>query len=667
MTPNATNEPAGVRAVIADQAGSHRARLAAAPKPTGYPTAVWLCASLLASQLAFGAETGMRVWVINDSVRVDPIRNRPFEDNPGLFPDGIRPGYKEANLIWDAAARRITLKAARNETVAFQIVIERTGEKLTDVKVTPAGLTGPQGAKIPLENLDMFRQWYVHVKRTSGKAICSLGAGWYPDALLPCLRWRGNLYPHMLVMPFDLPDPLNNVGEEQKSQAVWIDVYVPKSRQAAPPGKYTAPITISSDQGETQLTLELQVWDFALPEESHLKPSIHTNTEINTFSEAMELKYYQLLRKHRLAMYPLGYAPGLKVSGTRVEIDWSQYDARLAKYLDGSAFTRQYGYDGPGYGLPIEYLVLPFDAWAVNLYKRSQDASMAKEAKFYAPWPVAMPRQGPTPEYRAIWKNAFQAYQAHFDQHPTWNKTRLLVFLLSLDEAYDDLAIERILYFGQLLKEAGTRRLEYRVDGGYPKETLERLKKVLNVIITGTEEWDVAFMDEIKKHGVDPWFYNNAASLIDGDGLNGRAQSWAAWILHASSWSRWELDWNSLRAWQEPVTLRSSYGERNGAGMLVYRGETMGLDEPAASTRLKGIRRGSQDYEYFWLLSRAQGSRKMVDEALKTVLHDSIITSNADLGAPRMWVHDADQWDRLRVKFGDAIDKMSEAHAEAVK
>jgi hypothetical protein len=602
----------------------------------------------------------MQVWAVSDSVRIDPVRNQPFEDNHKLFPDGIRPGYKQSNLIWDGTARRITLKAARNETIAFQIVIERTGEKLSNVRMSPPELRASNGAKIPPENVDVFREWYVHVSNPA-KESYTLGAGWYADGLLPCLRWSGNLYPHTYVMPFDVPDPLNNVGPEQKSQALWVDVYVPRSRQASPPGRYTAPITISSDQGRAQLTLELEVWDFALPDESHLKPNIHTDTEVNTFPEQMEVKYYQLLRKHRISMYPLGYAPGLKISGTSVQIDWSKYDARLAKYLDGSVFTSKYGYSGPGYGVPIEYLVLPFDAYPMNLYKQARGIQLSgKEFKFYAPWPVAMPREGPTPEYREIWKNAFRAYQAHFDQHPTWNKTRLLVYFLSLDEAYDDVARERMLYFGELLKESGTPRLQYRVDGWYPKETMVRLEKVLNVVILGLGGWDPSIVDEIKTHGVDPWFYTDA-SRIDGDGLQCRALSWIAWKLRAGSWTLWELDFNSLRAWQYPQT----YETQNGSGMLVYRGETMGLDEPAASIRMKALRRGSQDYEYFWLLSQAStGGKEMVDAAVRALLPGSI-DDKAALGAPGMWVHDPDEWERARVKFGDAIERIRAVPAGA--
>jgi hypothetical protein len=593
------------------------------------------------------------VWVAGDSVRIDPVRNEAFEYNPKLFPDGMSPNYKHSNLIWDKATQRVTLTAARNETVAFQIVIERTGEKLSNVKVSLGELAGPDGAKIPSENVDLFREWYVHVKHPVQQGY-TLGAGWYPDGLLPCLRWSGNLYPHTYVMPFDLPDPLNNVGPEQRSQTMWVDVYVPKSQQGAPAGTYAAPIHISSDQGQMQLTLNLQVLDFALPEESHLKPNIHSDTEINTFPEEMEVKYYQLLRKHRLSMYPLGYSPKLQISGTDVKIDWTKYDARLAKYLDGSAFTSKYGYNGPGYGVPVEYLVLPFDAFPMNIYKQARNIQLSgKEFKFYAPWPVAMPREGPTEEYRQIWKNTFQAFQAHFDQHPAWDKTRLLVYFLSLDEAYDDVARERMLYFGQLLKDSGASRLQYRVDGWYPKETMQRLEKVLNVVILGLGGWDPATVAGIKQHGVDPWFYTDA-QWTDGDGLKGRALSWIAWKLGAGSWTLWELDFNSLRAWQFPET----YETRNGSGFLVYRGETMGLDEPAASIRLKQLRRGSQDYEYFWLLSRLKGGSAMVDGAMNAVLHSSITDSKAALGAPGMWAHDPDEWDRVRLKFGQTIEKL---------
>lgn len=101
------------------------------------------------------------------------------------------------------------------------------------------------------------------------------------------------------------------------------------------------------------------------------------------------------------------------------------------------------------------------------------------------------------------------------------------------------------------------------MDGWYSKETLERLQKIPNVIILGLGAWDATTVDEIKKQGVDPWFYTGA-EWIDGDGLKCRGLSWIASKLRTGSWTLWELDFNSLRAWQYPET----YETENGSGML---------------------------------------------------------------------------------------------------
>jgi len=612
---------------------------------------LWLCC---VGTILVNPALGMKIWVVGDSTRIDPTRNAAFEDNPLLFPDCLTGDYQESNLIWDGRQKRINLRGARNETIAFQIIVERNGtEKLSNVKVELGDLSGPSGKKIPAQNIDIYKEWYVHVTKSSRQTY-TLGTGYYPDALLPCLRWKGNLYPHSYVMPFDVPDPMTDIGDDQKNQALWVDVYVPRARQEAPPGAYTTAVTVISDSGRVDLNLQLQLWDFALPEESHIKGNIHTDTEINTFSEEMELRYYQLMRKHRLAMGVLGYAPGLKVQGTDVRIDWTKYDDRLSKYLDGSAFTEKHGYRGPGYGIPIELLVLPFDAFPVNLYKMSIGIRIGKEFKFYSPWPVPLPKGGRTPAYDEIWKNTFRQFEAHFDEHPQWNKTRLIVYLLSLDEAYDDVARERMFYYGQLLKDSGAQRLEYRVDGWYPRETMGRLAKILKIAILGLGGWDPQLVEEIRKQGVDPWFYD-AAGILDGDGLQGRALSWVAWKYRAGSWTLWELDFNSLRAYLYPET----YPDLNGHGMLVYRGETMGLDEPVASMRLKIMRRGTQDYEYFWLLSQKSNGRQQADEAVDSIVNDFVRVGadRASLGSPGHWKHNSEDWERARIRLGDLIEE----------
>lgn len=592
----------------------------------------------------------MKVWAIGDYVRIDPLSNAAYEVNPMLFTDSMKGDYKQKNLVWDGTTRNISLKAARNEITSFQIIIERAGKaRLTNVNLKLGRLVGPGGAEIPAENIDLFKEWYVQVKKRSEQNY-SLGTGWYPDGLIPCLRWKGNLFPSAYILPFDIPDLLNNISLKQTSQALWVDIYVPRDREAAPPGEYASTITVSSDAGTADLNVKLDVWDFALPEESHLKGNIHTDTEINVFAPELELRYYQLIRKHRIAMGVLGYAPGLKVNGTNLEFDWTKYDARLSDYLNGKAFTKEFGYNGPGYGVPIEYLILPFDADPVNMYYDTHNVGYAygKEWKFYRPWPVEVPKQGVTPEYGEIWKKAFRGFQEHFNLHPEWNRTTPVVFLLSLDESYDDPSIDRMLYYAKLLKESGADRLKYRIDGWYPPETMKRLEGYIDIAILGLGDYDPEKVNPFKKTGLDPWFYTGVG-VTDGDLLQCRALSWIAWKYAAGSWTIWELDWNALRAWQTAET----YG--NGGGFFVYRGETMGLDEPVASIRLKQLRRGSQDYEYFWLLAqKANRGRELADTTVNSIIHN-FIGMEGPLGSPAMWNHNPEDWEKARIKIGDRL------------
>jgi Glycoside hydrolase 123, catalytic domain len=564
-----------------------------------------------------------------------------------------------ASLVWDGARKRVALRAARNEIVSFQVIVERSGrDALSGVNVQVGDLSGPGGARIPQQNVDLFKEWYVHVTRRSAQDY-SLGTGWYPDALIPCSHWKGRLFPKSYILPFTIPDLLNNIGPGQQNQAIWVDVYVPRERSQAPPGTYASPITVTSDAGDrVELSLNLGVWDFALPDETHLAGNIHTDTELNTFSPELELRYYQMIRRHRLAMGALGYAPDTTVNGGDIQFDWRSYDARLGRYLDGSAFTEKYGYHGPGYGVPIELLILPFDVYPVNVYYDSRHVGFpyGKEWKFYRPWPVDLPKEGITAEYEAVWTKAFQAFERHFEEHPAWNRTKPIVFLLSLDESYDEPSIEKMLYFGRLLKKSGAKRLKFRMDGSYPMDTMDRLSGVVDISILGVRSYVPERVRRLRARGVEDWFYTGMGKT-DGDLLGCRALGWVSWKYQARSWTIWEFDFNSLRAWMYPETYRERNGDvQNGQGFLIYRGETMGLEEPVASVRLKLLRRGSQDYEYFWLLFRQKGGRTRADAIATRVIHEPLGTNGA-WGAAGMWSHNAEEWERARIEMGNWIEE----------
>lgn len=344
------------------------------------------------------------------------------------------------------------------------------------------------------------------------------------------------------------------------------------------------------------------------------------------------------------------------MQGTEVKFDWRSYDSRLSKYLDGSAFTPRHGYTGAGEGIPIEMLVLPFDAYPVNFYYnlRHPGWPYGKEWKFYRPWPVDLPKAGLTADYGNIWKSAFQGFQKHFDEHPLWNRTKPIVFLLSLDESYDEPSVEKLLYFGRLLKESGAKGLKYRIDGSYPMDTMDKMAQVVDISILGVRSYVPERVKQLRQHGVEDWFYTGMGQL-DGDPLGCRALGWVAWKYGAASWTIWELDFNSLRAYQYPETYSQRNGEvQNGHGFLVYRGETMGLEEPVASIRLKLLRRGSQDYEYFRLLAQRSGGKEQADAIANSVIHEPLGTNGA-WGSAAMWKHNAEDWEQARFRVGEML------------
>jgi hypothetical protein len=129
-----------------------------------------LCASLATAPLVSGANANIEVWVVSDSVRVDPVGNKAFEDNQNLFPDGIRPGYKNSNVVWDGTARRIILKAARNSLGALGMWMHDPDEwERVRLKI---------GEAIEKKSKSSYR---VTLTRRGKRRLLSVTRTWCPD------------------------------------------------------------------------------------------------------------------------------------------------------------------------------------------------------------------------------------------------------------------------------------------------------------------------------------------------------------------------------------------------------------------------------------------------------------------------------------------------------
>ena len=84
----------------------------------------WIALSMLLSLNVVAQTGGVRLWAVSDGVRVDPVDGRIFEARPDIHQDYPANDFRTGNSVWDGMSRTVSLKAARNEFAAFQVVIE---------------------------------------------------------------------------------------------------------------------------------------------------------------------------------------------------------------------------------------------------------------------------------------------------------------------------------------------------------------------------------------------------------------------------------------------------------------------------------------------------------------------------------------------------------------
>lgn len=592
------------------------------------------------------AQEGVRVWALDDGVRVDPVTGRLLvEARRDVHTDyPTTDEYRRRNPVWDGETGRVRLRAARNEFVAFQVMVE-TERPLKQVDVRFDRLVHPSGSELSGRLIQVFKEWYVQVRRPSlGYEKTSLGPAWYADALIP--KRPEGLFSGF---PFSIPDLFNNIPG-QRVHGIWVDVFVPRDSAAAPAGTWQGELKVTWEGGSSMLPVELEVWDFALPDETSLPGDIWNNS-MRSMSRSDELAWYHLARQHRFLPLIYAYRPELEIRDGKVSLDWTEYDARVGPLLDGSAFTAEYGYWGPGEGLPVHHLMLPFN---VDSEKHPGGA-----------WPVPTPPGGRNAEYERIWNQVARSFREHFDARPEWNKVVKVAFLNGLDESYFEDAYREMLYYGKLLHDGlGRDWFWYRIDGGYDRAAMERLQAEVDLWVCHTVAFDLPTVEHFRRQGMEVWFYGpmiyeqrrnsgcGSNTFLDLDLNVNRAIGWVGW-KYRTGWVQWEFDWNAYAAWYEAENFKEEGRFYNGSGQLIYRGAVMNIPGPVPSIRLKSTRRGLQDYEYFALLAARFGEQR-ADELVNSVIYRNPF-GKASIGEVEIWKNSPAAWEAVRLAAGTAL------------
>lgn len=336
----------------------------------------------------------------------EPI-DRPFtmHDGPVLSEDGrwIR---TEASTWWKPFEGPIALEAGRNEFVAFQVVLAGGPG---DYAVLLGDWQSPAAAA-PAPRATLFRQHYVRSRLGQEKFA--------PDALLPLAN--GERLTLDLLTPAAATQPSSEPTRRRVAQAVWVELHVP---HGTPTGVWrTRVVALRDGAALLDIPVELSVVAPTLPDtlqftvclDARQPPAQRAGLEEDSTAAWTLLEAnHRLAHAHRttLAVLPYaplgrmhpGFAPRIAFDGGAVQLDWSDWDARFARYFDGGAFR-----DLPRAGVPVALFYLPFhEAWPLPFAPQKADprARLAEKYHYRTTWTerLSARHSSPRPAEYLVW------------------------------------------------------------------------------------------------------------------------------------------------------------------------------------------------------------------------------------------------------------------------
>jgi hypothetical protein len=571
--------------------------------------------------LAFGgafAQGIQRVWAVDDGERIKAtVLNHPLATSPD-------------NRVWNGSS--ISLFGARNEVIAFQLIIQGSSVGATSVNVTLDSLHKASTPKYTIKNtggigdpynfvgkrIEMFVEHYIDITFRS-----TASWHWWSSARpLPDTDYRG-MIPEQLV-PFEAPAGPKANGQggapfrvsANENQGVWVDIYIPRDAQA---GAYTGTLRVTENSVvRYSIPVNLQVYNFALSDTVHLPNNWYIEDEplykrhgvANQSAQFYDLmrKYYQIMHRHRANL-------------THARVVPDTFFTRMGKGYTGEWYTSAYGYDGPGRGIGNNVVFIgQYDQprkiggtdWGsfsgfkynadTNVFKQTwwttsnkwmswfnTNAPHVKVYKYGAEEPGIRPQDNPPFDTSAF---------PDMRRKIRWLKTnpgsgRGMKYLTTsnLFRTLKNAGVDLFLTTGQ----CGYLHPDdpYNLRASYLVDTANVFRA------TGTE---VGFYT-----GTRPGM---GATVIDAPAIDMRVQAWIMWKYNVDMYSYWFSN-NYGDQLDRPIDpwARDLVGNDNGwgDGSGIYAGRNFnsntsndrGLNGPIVGIRVKNWRRGAQDYEYF--------------------------------------------------------------------
>ncbi len=513
----------------------------------------------------------LRVWAAPETDKIRP---------DGAFLETVPAEYRGANGRF--GGKRIRLRAARRETVAFVLVLEAVDQPVTNLTVA---VEAPDGVAARVQALRSI----------------TTGDGPLPEVLVG---------PEGTTLGASLGDLATN-GDTgapgAKVQQVLIELEIPAGYTA---GKYEGQVQISGGATAT-VPLDLWVRDFSLPAATTFLLELNTYSYPNYYATFGAIQ--RLVRRFRCHVNVVPYAHSGRTRMDMIKPDGSSMDED--GYNDFKAgdktgnwapdFTWAFGpfftgeaFDGP----PLRQFYLTFhENWPLPMKAFHAAGNMDAFTTF-------------DPSYGQTWTDVLTDF-AKLAADSGWSGTGFQVYLnnkpgpnnptpWSLDEPASLWDFRALNYYSTLFDEAALGAgvdIRFRVDISRPEYHRGHLDRVdlyvCNAGVCGGFARTVA--DQREKLGFEYWTYGSANAVTAS---NHHIQAWAAITFGQGG--------NGVLPWQT-LGKGASFlaGADDGAQRLamVVVAEDAQAPEVWGTLRLAAYRRAQQDMEYLRLMQAAGG------------------------------------------------------------
>lgn len=501
--------------------------------------------------------------------------------------------------------REVVIKAAKNEVESFQVVVGAIKKNIRVVKAEISDLIAPNGEKISVGNCKLFREEYVRVRRSTRRA--ALPPGLYAGPLVPFInpltgepieprrqfreRWGEPIVTkgyEIYAVPFDV--------FKGQNQPLWIDVFVPKD---AFHGTYEGTFTVTlENENIAQIPVTLTVWDFTLPDGPTHRNHFGSFRNLPRFFDVkpgskeykeIEMRYCEAMARHRInPPIPRSLLPEINDDGSLTIIperhkalkefistlNVTDFEIPRAPFKDPT---------GTGRNRVIRYIkdydnYVKENNWDKKTYYYMHDEpNLSENYQFVSDYGKLVHDAAPGMKCLVV--------EQTYSQDPSWP---------DIDNA---------------------------VDIWCPLWSFIHRESIAEKIARGDEVWSYTALtqrspryhpDYEKMKDFDPPYWH-----IDRPLSEYRIPLWINRNYNITGLLYWTTITTVLDPWNNPAF--SHFGSHwNGGGYLFYPGVPCGIDGPISGMRIKNIRDGMEDYEYFVLLEKL-GGKEAVNKIVSSI------------------------------------------------